>query len=46
MSQLSEEDYEAAYRVLEAGREDVSGVNEAMMNDAHYRVQLHEAENQ
>ena len=44
LEDLTEDDFEATYRVLETLREDAEGVNEAMFHDVHYKVQLAEAE--
>jgi predicted RNA-binding protein associated with RNAse of E/G family len=44
MSQITEEEYETAYKVLEQVREEASDRNEAMITDVHYMVQLHEEE--
>lgn len=44
LKDLREEDLEATYRVLEILREESDGVNEAMFQDVHYKVQLAEAE--
>lgn len=41
---LTDDEIEATYKVLESMREEAEGVNEAMFHDVHYKVQLMEAE--
>jgi hypothetical protein len=41
-TKLTEDDFETTYKVLETLRENEDGVNEALLNDAHYIVQISE----